>query len=343
MVSWSAVIGNDNQAAPALPMTADISVPAAPLHLKELRNALELRKSQALTPYNAQVWESLLIESGLDKRYPSLPQNLRSGFIINIPNIISTQTPPNNSTIKDLQIQFSKIVNLEIHKQHYIGPFSRHIMESLIGPFQSSPFSIIPKPGKPDRFCLIQNYSFPYNPTPTHPNPSINSLLNSDDFPTTWGTFTIISLLIHQLPPHSQIATRDVVEAYRTIPLHHLQWPGTVVRTGDDAYCVDVAALFGFSPSLGTYGSVGDAGADLFRSKGIGPLAKWVDDHVFFRIRREFLETYNEQRQFRHSELSAQGQIRQGGRLWFGGRVFPDGTLDEHVEDCRFPCLDLSS
>ena len=133
------------------------------------------------------------------------------------------------------------------------------------------------------------------------------------------------------------------MEAYRTIPLHHLQWPGTVVRTGDDAYCVDVAASFGFSPSSGTYGSVGDAGADLFRSKGIGPLAKWVDDHVFFRIRREFLETYNEQRQFRHSELSAQGQICQGGRLWFGGRVFPDGTLDEHVEDCRFPCLDLSS
>ena len=338
-----AAIGNDNQAAPVLPMTSDTSVPVAPLHLTELRNVLELRKSQALTPYNVQVWKSLLRESGLDKKYPSLPQSLRSGFIINIPNITSTQTPPNNSTVKDLQIQFNKMVNLEIHKQRYIGPFSCQIMESIIGPFQSSPFSIIPKPGKPDHFRLIQNYSFPFNTTPTHPNPSINSLLISDDFPTTWGTFTIISLIIHQLPPHSQIATRDVAEAYRTIPLHHSQWPGTVVRTGDDAYCVDVVASFGFSPSSGTYGSVGDAGADLFRSKGIGPLAKWVDDHVFFRIRREFLETYNQQRQIRHLELSTQGQIRQGGRLWFGGRVFPDGTLDEHVEDCHFPCLDLSS
>ena len=337
------MIGNDNQGAPVLPMTSDISALAAPLHLMELRNVLELRKSQALTPYNARVWESLLAESGLDKKYPSLPQNLRSGFIINIPNITSTQTPPNNSTIRDLQTQFNKIVDLEILKKRYIGPFSRQMMESLVGPFQSSPFSIIPKPGKPDRFRLIQNYSFPYNTTPTHPNPSINSLLNSDDFPTTWGTFTIISLIIHQLPPHSQIATRYVAEAYRTIPLHHSQWPGTVVRTGDDAYCVDIVASFGFSPSSGIYGSVGDAGADLFRAKGMGPLAKWVDDHVFFRIRREFLEDYNQQRQSRHMELSARGQIHQGGRLWFGGRVFPDGTLDEHVEDCCFPCLDLSS
>ena len=67
-------------------------------------------------------------------------------------------------------------------------------------------------------------------------------------------TFSIISLLIHQLPPGSQVAMRDVLEAYRTVPLHHYQWPGAVA----------------------------DAGAKFFRSQGIGPLAKWVDDHIFF-------------------------------------------------------------
>jgi hypothetical protein len=335
--------GNDLQVAPIHPMIIDISVPAALLHLTELRSALELRKAQALTPYNAQVWESLLIDSGLYQKYPTLPQSLRSGFTINIPNISSTQIPPNNSTIQELQVQFNKIINLELHKKRYIGPFSRLNTELLLGPFQSSPFSIIPKPGKPDRFRLIQNYSFPHNTNPTHPNPSINSLLNPDEFPTTWGTFTIVSLMIHQLPPHSQIATRDVAEAYRTIPLHHSQWPGTVVRTGEDAFCIDTVASFGFSPSAGTYGVVADAGSDLFRFKGIGPLAKWVDDHVFFRIRREFLDKYNQQRQSRQAELLARGQIHQGGRLWFEGESFPDGTLNEHVEDCRFPCLDLSS
>jgi hypothetical protein len=116
-----------------------------------------------------------------------------------------------------------------------------------------------------------------------------------------------------------------------------------VVRIAEDEYCIDTVASFGFSPSAGVYGNAADAGADIFRSQGIGPLAKWVDDHIFFRIRLEYLKEYNEQRQSRHKELSARGQLHQGGRLWYGGRSFPDGTLDEHVEDCGFPCLDLSS
>jgi hypothetical protein len=338
-----AVTGKDTQAAPIPPMITDISAPVAHRHLTELKHALELRKSQALTPYNPQAWESLLRVSGLSQKYPSLPQSLRSGFLINIPKFTSTQTPPNSPTIIELHTQFEEIVKLELLKRRYIGPFSRQKMETLLGPFQSSPFSIIPKPGKPGRFRIIQNYSFPHNTTASHPNPSINSYLNPDEFPTTWGTFTIISLIIHQLPPHSQITTRDVAEAYRTIPLHHSQWPGTVVRTGEDAFCVDTVASFGFSPSAGTYGLVADAGSDLFRYKGIGPLAKWVDDHVFFRIRREFLDIYNQQRQSRHMDLLARGQIHQGGRLWFEGTVFPDGTLNEHVENFCFPCLDLSS
>ena len=324
-------------------MTAVISAQDALQRLMELKIALEHRKLVALTPYNPRVWDSLLTESGLIHRYPSLPQGLRTGFLIDVPNIVSTQAPPNNPIIHEYQSQFNKIVDLEISKRRYLGPFSRQIIESLIGPFQSSPFSIIPKPGKPGHFRLIQNYSFPHNVTPCHLNPSINSFLNSDDFPTTWGTFTIISLLIHQLPPHSQIATRDVAEAYRTIPLHHSQWPGTVVCTGEDAFCIDTNAAFGFSPSAGVYGHVADAGADLLRSQGIGPLAKWVDDHVFFRVRLEFLEMYNQQRRIRHEELSPRGRLQEGGRLWYGGRFYADGTLDEHVEDCAFPCRDFSS
>ena len=307
-----------------------------------LKDVLERRKLLALTPYNPSAWEALLLESGLHKKYSLLPQNLRTGFFINIPNIAITQTPVNNPILSEYQSQFDKIVSLELSKQRYIGPFSSQFLGSLIGPFQSSPFSIMDKPGKPGCFRLLQNYSYPYSASCAQPNPSINSSINSDDFPTTWGTFTLISLLIHQLPPHSQAATRDVAEAYRTVPLHHSQWPGTVVRIGEDAFCVDTALSFGAAPSAGTYGVVADAGADLFRYSGIGPLAKWVDDHIFFRIRLDYLKVYNSQRQARYEELALRGQVQEGGRLWFGGRIFDDGTLNEHVEDCMFPCRDLS-
>ena len=91
-------------------MTSDITVPAAPHLHTELRIALELRKSQALTPYRAQVWESLLANASLLEKYPLLPENLRSSFIIDIPNIITTQTLPNKLTINEFLPQFEKLL-----------------------------------------------------------------------------------------------------------------------------------------------------------------------------------------------------------------------------------------
>ena len=343
MAGPSALTGNAPPVVPARATITDTSVQAVALPLTELRIALELRKLQALTPYKPEAWESYLLAAGLTKKYPFLPQSFRTGFILDYPIIKVTQTPPNKPSISDLQHEFDKVVRLEMTKQRYLGPLSRVDVESLIGPFQSSPFSIIPKPGRPGHYRILQNYSFPYITTSSQPNPSINSFIDSNNFPTTWGTFSIIALLIHQLPPDSQIATRDVAEAYRTIPLHHSQWPGAVARIGPDSYCVDTATCFGTAPSSGVYGVVADAGADLFRSQGIGPLAKWVDDHIFFRILLTHLPEYNRQRRDRYLELSARGQIQDGGRLWFGGTLFSDGTLDEHVEDCEFPCADLSS
>ena len=341
--SPSVPTGSTLQAAPVPVMITDTSALAVPPHLMEPKIALELRKLQALTPYKPQAWESLLFTTNLTKRYPSLVQSMCTGFFLDFPIITHTQTPPNTSAISDLHEHFNKVIQHEITKSHYFGPFSHSDIESLIGPFQSSPFSIIPKPGKPGCYRILQNYSYPYNISPTHPNPSVNSFTDSDNFPTTWGTFSIISLLIHQLPPDSQVATRDVAEAYRTVPIHHSQWPAAVARIGPDSYCIDTVKCFSSSPSAGIYGAVADGGADLFRSQGIGPLAKWVDDHIFFRVLRTHLAEYNQQRKVRHSELSADGRKQDGGRLWFGGNHFPDGTLNEHVEDCEFACADLSS
>ena len=91
------------------------------------------------------------------------------------------------------------------------------------------------------------------------------------------------------------------------------------------------------------YSSLADAGTDLFRSHRIGPLAKWVGDHIFFRILLKYLPEYNCQHAERYTNLAAQGQRQDGGRLWYGGTTFPDSTLDEHVKNCQFPCLDLST
>jgi hypothetical protein len=89
---------------------------------------------------------------------------------------------------------------------------------------------------------------------------------------------------------------------------------------------------------------VADAGADLFRAHGIGPLAKWVEDHIFFRVPRKHLPNYNAQREEWHAEILTHGGRRQeGGRLWYGGRLQPDSTAEEFDEDCSAGLQDLAS
>lgn len=214
MENPSAATGNDSVGAQKSHMTADTSVRDVEYRLTELKRALEHRRRKALTPYNPDAWEAGLIATGLISRYPHIPEGLQRGFKLDIPNIKVTQTPPNKDSVATYQQEFLSIVQTEIKKGRYIGPLERNEVESLIGPFQSSPFSIIPKPGRPGRYRIIQNYSFPHTPSSKFPNASINSYINPDNFPSTWGTFHVLSLAISRLPPGSQIAIRDVSEAY---------------------------------------------------------------------------------------------------------------------------------
>jgi hypothetical protein len=188
----------------------------------------------------------------------------------------------------------------------------------------------------------LQNYSFLHKPSFAFPNSSINSFNNSNDFPTTWGTFSVISLLLCHLLLGSQITTRDVSEAYRTIPLHSSQWPAAVARLGDDSFAIDTSMCFGASPSAGTYGELRQAGSDIICSHGIGPVSGWVDDHFFVRILRQFLHEYNLKQSQWSEDIWDQGRHQQGGHIWYDGYVFQDGMLEEFDEDCQFLCRDLS-
>ena len=63
------------------------------------------------------------------------------------------------------------------------------------------------------------------------------------------------------------------------------QWPGLVIcLQAEDQFAINVCNNFGLASAGGIYGMVADAGADIFRSCGIGPVSKWVDNHIFFRI-----------------------------------------------------------
>jgi len=310
-----AAIGNERQAVSIPLMTSTTSVLDVPPPLTVLKAALEHRKLKVSTPYKPDVWQLQLLQAGLFERYSHIPDGMCFDFHLDFPVITSTQSPPNKESLTEYTKEFCNIIESEIKKGRYIGPLTSSQVQQLIGPFQSSPISIIPKTGRPGRFRIIQNYSFPHSPNQKFPNPSINSYINADNFPSTWGTFHVISLIFSQLPPGSQAATQDVSEAYQTIPLHYSQWPGAVVHISDEHLCIDTCTCFGVQASAGAYGCVADAGLDIFRYHGIGPISRWVDDHLFIQILREHLPLYNQKQHLWHQDIIARGTHHNGGRI----------------------------
>lgn len=318
------------------PTTTVTSVPAAAMSLTALLSAVELRANKARTPYIADNWEKALHEAGLWSKYAHIPDGFRYGFDIGLPPIHQTQTPPNKPSLTEHMDHFNIIIINELNTGRYIGPATKETMERAIGPFQTSPLSIIPK-STPGKFRPVENFSFPIIPSTEFPNPSVNSQINGEDFPTTWGTFITAALLIYYLPTGSQAGTRDVKEAYRTVPSLPSQWPASVVRVGDLFY-IDTALAFGEVPSSGIYGTIRNASLDIMRYRGIGPISAWVDDHLFIRLLREHVPEYNKWRRACAERIKIRGEIRKGGRILYGGHIFEDGMMEEFDEDYSFPC-----
>ena len=338
----SASTGNASKVAHPPVIPSDTGAPDVGNHPMELKRALERRKREPVSPYRHGAWSAELSRLSLLPKYPSMVDGFRFGFELGIPRIFDTYTPPNHSSIVNLPDVYNSIIHNEFISGRYIGPCTRAQVEAELGPFQTSPLSLIPKTSKPGKFRAIHNFSYPHHPTPR--TTSINSHIDSNDFPCTWGTFDIIALLIARLPPGSQASVRDVAEAYRTIPAKPSQWPGLVIRLqGEDQYAINICNNFGLTSAGGVYGMVADAGADVFRGNGIGPVAKWVNDHIFFRVPREHLSTYNACRDQWSQDITQQGGRKQdGGRIWYEGKDLPNGFPEQFDEDCSTLFQDLA-
>jgi hypothetical protein len=337
-----AAIGTAGEVVPPMRMGSGTSAPGVETRIMELRGALEHRRRQALTPYKAEAWELLLRRYNLSVKYPNLSHSLRVGFDAGIQPIYLTSTPPNSPTLLLHPQAYQEMVTKEFSKGRYIGPCTRQEVEELIGPFQSSALSWVPKPGKPGKYRAVHNFSYPHTPTPTAI--SINCSIDADMFPCTWGTFSTICFTIFNLPPGSQAAIRDVAEAYRTIPITPDQWPGLVVKlVNDDEFAINTCNNFGLTSAGGIYGELGDATLDIFRAQGMGPISRWVDDHIFFRIPAEHRAAYNISRQRWHSIIMQNGgRLQSGSRFWYPGESMPDDLPAEFDEDAASPIADHS-
>ena len=276
-------------------------------------------------------------------------QNMNVSLTVSALGLLSTshpfnahKAPLNKSSICTFHHQFYEIIFAKIRKEHYIDPMSNTKVVQLIGPFQLSPFSITEKLAKPGKYRIIQNFSFLISHLFLHSNTSINSYVISNKFTCTYGTFMVVCTIIATLPLRSEMAVWDVWGiSHNSSP--PLQWTAAVVHMDDTSFCIDTCAAFRAWPSGGIYGIIANAAAEIFRSQGISPLVKWVDNKSLFRILCQYLAAYNEGHAKQSAHTIVQGRVHQLGRhLWYSGNTQPDRPVLEMTEDCAFLLPDLS-
>ncbi|KAF7349137.1 Reverse transcriptase domain-containing protein [Mycena venus] len=228
------------------------------------------------------LWEAALKAANAHRLFFDIPIGLREGFHMGIHSAINeTYTPPNHSSALSHPTVIEDYINKERAGGRYTGPFSRSRLETLIGPFRTSPLGTVPKAGSPDEHRIVQDFSFPRN-DPLRS--SINSEIDTDDFQCEWGTFSEVVLLVMDAPPGTEAATLDVDAAYRRCPIHPSQQAFFVIQWMDKFY-IDHVCPFGSASSGGVFGRLADAISAIFIANDIGPLNKWVDDFLFFRYR----------------------------------------------------------
>lgn len=127
---------------------------------------------------------------------------------------------------------------------------------------------------------MIQDLSFPRKDSL---HLSVNAGVNSDDFPTAWGTFTIAADLILSLPPGARAATFDISAAYRITPVRPDQQASLCIQWEGKVY-VDRAVMFGLASSAGVFGSIADMLVALYQAGGWPHVIKWVDDFFVIQL-----------------------------------------------------------
>lgn len=244
---------------------------------------------KVVTPLSHDKWHQALNDCSLLNEFADVPIGLRVGFKTGVSSsILSPIIPKNhNSALNAPQVVQQHIEN-ELQLNRYSGPFSVPQLLTLIGPFRTAPLGVVPKPNS-DKYRVIQDLSFPRN-NPTLS--SVNSEINSDDFPCEWGTFAQCYFLVAKAPPGTQVAVFDVDSAYRNIPVHPEDQSHFCVAWNDAIY-IDHCVAFGSASSAGLFGRVADCFVAIVQALGAEQVLKWVDDLIFFRYPTSFNFPYS--------------------------------------------------
>ncbi|KAE8269259.1 hypothetical protein A4X09_0g3087 [Tilletia walkeri] len=236
--------------------------------------------ANARRPLNPDGFDRVLRSLNLMDDYGDLVEGFRGGFDFGIPPIQETRTPPNQISATENMEVLDQIAAKELEKGRWAGPYSREEIEKEIGPFQSSPMGLIPKPNGDWR--LVQDLSYPRNGSYL----SINSYIVADEYLTTWDDVTTVFVVLLELSRKVQGATFDAMEAFRGILALASQLPGLILQLREGVLYYDFFLPFGLASATGVWGRVADCVKAIITTKLLRRVRifRWVDDFLVVRL-----------------------------------------------------------
>ncbi|GBE80622.1 hypothetical protein SCP_0303370 [Sparassis crispa] len=233
-------------------------------------------RERIITPYDADAFESVLHALGLFQCYPFLPRKLRYGFPIgDFAPLLRTFAPPNHSSSAEHIDFIHQYISEQVSLGRMTGPYSQAQVEHILGSyFVSSPLAVVPKAGS-KKFRLVQNCSYQ-----DEFGVSVNSQINSDDFPTKWGTAAKVAEIIVNAPAGAQAACLDIDSTFRNLPIKPAHKPFLVIQCDPGDFYIDHVLPFGISSGTGVQGEPMDAIIDILEAHNTRRLMDLSRDHL---------------------------------------------------------------
>ena len=152
-----------------------------------------------------------------------LVEGFENGFDTAINNLPSTSwiCKNNLSAIKEPTIT-DDLLQKEVEKGYVIGPFQTPPFDV----YRINPISLAQKKYS-NKHRLVVDLSAPHNDPD---NPSLNDLINKEDFSLTYTKLEEAINIIQKLGPKTWLCKTDLVDDFKVIPVHSKIWPYQGIR-----------------------------------------------------------------------------------------------------------------
>lgn len=167
-----------------------IPVPASSISYPQLHSGI----GRIITPYNPEAFAALLSHFNLANRFPGLVHSLKFGFKIGIhgSTLADSIIPPYRPSNDDIHID--EYLTEEITAGRMDGPYSEREMRKMCGGhFAACPVHVVTQADEVGKLKrrIVRNMSYK-----GQAGYSVNDLLDSDDFPTEWGSASVVANIV---------------------------------------------------------------------------------------------------------------------------------------------------